>query len=96
MAQEALSNAVRHGQAKEVSVKLQADKGLVRMVISDNGKGFDPGARSSGLGLVSMEERLRMIGGDLKVITRLGKGTQISAQLRAPGAPKGNLRHGCS
>ena len=96
VAQEALSNAVRHGQAKEVSVKLQADKGLVRMVISDNGKGFDPGARSSGLGVVSMEERLRMIGGDLKVITRLGKGTQISAQLRAPGAPKGNLRHGCS
>jgi len=84
VAQEALSNAVQHGQAKEVSVKLHADKGWVRMVIRDDGKGFDPGARSSGLGLVSMEERLRMIGGNLKVTTRLGKGTQITTRLRAP------------
>jgi signal transduction histidine kinase len=84
VAQEALSNAVRHGQAEEVFVKLQADKEVVRMDIRDTGKGFDPGARSSGLGLVSMEERLRMIGGELKVTTRLGEGTQISAQLRAP------------
>lgn len=84
MAQEALSNAVRHGQAKEIFVKLHADKGLVRMDIRDTGKGFDSGARCSGLGLVSMEERLRMIGGDLKVMTRLGEGTQVSALLRAP------------
>jgi len=83
VAQEALSNAVRHGQAKEVFVKLHTDKGLVRMDIRDTGKGFDVGARSSGLGLVSMEERLRMIGGKLKVRTRLGEGTQISVQLRA-------------
>jgi signal transduction histidine kinase len=88
VAQEALSNAVRHGEAKEVSVKLQADKGWVRMVIRDDGKGFDPGARSSGLGLVSMEERLRMIGGNLKVTTRLGKGTLITARLRAPEYPQ--------
>lgn len=82
VAQEALSNAVRHGHANEVSVTLEANKGWVRMVISDNGRGFDPRARSSGLGLVSMEERLRMIGGNFKVTTRLGKGTQITAQLR--------------
>ena len=82
VAQEALSNAVRHGQAKEAFVKLHTDKGLVRMDIRDTGKGFDPGTRASGLGLVSMEERLRMIGGKLKVTTKLGKGTQISAQLR--------------
>ena len=84
VAQEALSNAVRHGEAKEAFVKLYTDQGLIRMDIRDTGKGFDPGARSSGLGLVSMEERLRMIGGDLKVTTRLGEGTQISAQLWAP------------
>jgi signal transduction histidine kinase len=94
VAQEALSNAVRHGQAKEVFVKLHTDKGLVRMDIRDTGKGFDPGARSSGLGLVSMEERLRMIGGGLKVTTRLGQGTQISAQLRCASPKLGGPQKG--
>jgi signal transduction histidine kinase len=40
-----------------------------------------PSTRAGGLGLVSMEERLRMIGGDLKVTTRLGEGTQFTAEL---------------
>jgi two-component system sensor histidine kinase NreB len=59
------------------------------MDIRDTGKGFDPHARSNGLGLVSMAERLRMIGGELKVMAKLGEGTQVTAQLRVPEAARG-------
>ena len=77
--QRALSSAVRHGQAKEVFVKLQQAR-----TGSNEHQRHRHGLRSR-LGLVSMEERLRMIGGELKVTARLGEGTQISAQLGAPG-----------
>ena len=84
VAQEALSNAVKHGDAREILIRLHAETGLIRMDIKDNGRGFDTVVRTSGLGLVSMEERLRMIGGELRITSRLGEGTEVRAQLRLP------------
>src|SRR5262249_15297551 len=62
VAQEALNNAVKHGQAKRVEVKLVQVAKLLQLKIIDTGTGFNPSAASEGLGLVSMRERLRMVG----------------------------------
>jgi signal transduction histidine kinase len=65
--QEALNNAVTHGHARKITVGLARDAGLLRLRIKDAGIGFDPAARPEGLGLVSMQERLRLVGGKLSI-----------------------------
>ena len=77
--QEALSNAVKHGRARQITVKLARDRDLLRLQIQDAGLGFDPAAISEGLGLVSMRERLRMVGGELTISSSPGNGTVIEA-----------------
>ena len=68
LAQEALSNAVKHGQATEISIHLKADPGRVYLGISDNGSGFAPGKTvSGGMGLHIMKFRASMIGGTLTI-----------------------------
>jgi signal transduction histidine kinase len=79
VAQEALSNSVTHGHAKLIAVKLWRDGDLLRLQIQDSGLGFDPATISEGLGLVSMRERLRLVGGRLIVSSSPGNGTLIEA-----------------
>jgi signal transduction histidine kinase len=79
--QEALNNAVTHGQADKIGVTLQRDADLLRIRISDTGSGFDAGVSSNGLGLISMQERLRMFDGQLAVNSQPGKGTNITAEV---------------
>ena len=88
VAQEAVSNAVRHGRAEKIIIELRCDSGLVRMRIKDSGIGFDPGAVSSGLGLISMQERVRMLGGELVVKSIPQAGTEIIVELRSPAMPQ--------
>ena len=78
-AQEALRNAAKHSQAHQVKVELAADAKQLRLRVSDDGVGFDPEvARSShGLGLISMQERLRLVGGEFSLWSRPSLGTQI-------------------
>jgi two-component system sensor histidine kinase UhpB len=91
VAQEALNNAVRHGRAKQVWVQLRQDGGLTRLEIEDAGTGFNPAAaRSNGLGLVSMQERLRMVGGTLTLTSSAGHGTVIEAVVGQGLASPGN------
>jgi signal transduction histidine kinase len=93
VAQEALANVSRHAQASRVVVSLQQRDGAVCMKIRDNGKGLPPaaiwsGKKSKRLGLLGMEERLEMVGGDFKIEGGPGQGTTIIAQipLGKPGA----------
>jgi PAS domain S-box-containing protein len=81
--QEALQNSKKHGKAKRVEVSLRFTAGDLRLRISDDGVGFDPLALSqnAGIGLRSMEERLRLIGGRLEVLSQRGRGTRISASV---------------
>ena len=81
--QEALTNAVRHAEARQVLLALEFDgaDGLV-LRVRDDGRGFDRRAPSSGLGLRGMEERATAIGGDLSVTSRPGEGTELL--LRVP------------
>jgi len=79
--QEALQNATRHSGASVVNVFLSARGETITLIISDNGCGFDVSSDtlSEGLGLVSMEERLRLVGGKLKIISKKSKGTRVEA-----------------
>jgi signal transduction histidine kinase len=80
--QESLRNAVRHSEAKEAKVHLQTTDGRLRMTISDHGNGFDveKARRNSGLGLVSMEERVRLLRGMFKIKSEPGAGTEIAVE----------------
>ena len=90
IAQEALRNATRHGRAHHATVSLlrRADGGL-EMSVVDDGVGFDPGAGSSsgGLGLVSIEERARLVKGDVDITSAPGQGTSV--RVRVPAAAFG-------
>jgi signal transduction histidine kinase len=81
--QEALSNALRHAAAPVVTVTLRGTTTDVQLVVIDSGVGFDPDARSqsSGLGLISMRERLNLVAGDLHVQSRPGAGTTVRVRV---------------
>jgi signal transduction histidine kinase len=84
-AQESLRNVLKHSQARHVKIDLSYESDLVRLRISDDGVGFNQhtvGGKSnvsSGLGLVSMQERLRSVGGQFVIWSRPGLGTQVEA-----------------
>jgi signal transduction histidine kinase len=79
IAQEAVTNALRHAEADEISVVLDRREGRLRLVVEDDGRGFDPveASRSDRLGLVGMRERADILGGTLTVESRPGSGTTI-------------------
>ncbi len=77
---EALHNALRHASAEHVAVRLSTHDGALAVEVSDDGIGFDPEAgevRSRHLGLTSMEERARELGGRLEIDSRAGAGTTV-------------------
>ena len=81
VAQEALMNAVKHSGTSQVDVSLDCKGQLLRMCIRDYGIGFDPSVRGTGLGLVAMQERLRMVGGMLRFNSVAGMGTEVEAEV---------------
>jgi signal transduction histidine kinase len=74
---EGLHNIAKHARATDVQVVLASADDGVRLTIRDNGVGFDPSRRTGGLGLASMQERLRLIRGRLAIHTRPGRGVLI-------------------
>jgi two-component system CheB/CheR fusion protein len=84
IAQEALRNVAKHAGRTHVKVALEGSGDSVRLSIRDSGEGFDlDGTMSRGLGLVSMEERARLVGGTLTVESELGQGTAVTATVPA-------------
>jgi len=81
VAQEALSNAVKHSRADRVSVQVRGSSYGITMTIDDNGVGFDVGATQRGLGLLSMRERVEQIGGSLALRSEPGKGTLLEVSV---------------
>ena len=83
--QEALTNIARHASATEVSLSLSLENRCLQLEIADNGSGFDLAGcldrqeGACGIGLLGMRERAAMVGGQLKIISRPGQGTTISA-----------------
>jgi signal transduction histidine kinase len=86
IAQEALRNGAVHGDARRLTLSILRSSGQIEMTVADDGKGFDLDAvrrDGKGLGLISMEERTRVIGGTFFVITRPGEGSLVRARVSA-------------
>lgn len=84
-AQEALRNIARHADAEHVSVTLNRDGDLVRLIVRDDGDGFEASTtRPATVGLNAMRERARGIGADLRIESTPGAGTTIDLMWPAP------------
>ncbi len=77
VAQEALSNAVRHAEAGRVDVRLGRAGDTVTLAVADDGRGFAFDRIGTGLGIGGMRERALLVGGDLQVESRPGEGTRV-------------------
>jgi PAS domain S-box-containing protein len=77
VAQESLNNVLKHGHASVAAVSITKLQDTFYMSIQDSGIGFDSNASSPGLGLVSMNERLKLVGGQFKIHSVPGHGTEI-------------------
>jgi signal transduction histidine kinase len=87
VAQEALTNAVRHSHAQNVSVRLEAPSRKLRLVVMDDGEGFDVHAvmtrTEESVGIYGMSERMALVGGDLAIESGAG-GTVVTATVPVP------------
>jgi two-component system sensor histidine kinase UhpB len=84
IAQEALRNVIAHARASRADVRLFQLGDQVQIMITDDGRGFDAASRverDTGLGLVSMSERARLIGGTVSIVSRPNRGTQVEATI---------------
>jgi signal transduction histidine kinase len=97
VAQEALTNAAKHAGATRVDIELTQTDEAFRLTIKDDGRGFDlsEGARQPtghGMGLLGMRERVRLLGGEFRITSSPGAGTQVAVSLSmtpdAPPAPR--------
>ena len=93
VAQEALSNSVKHSRSSHIEVRLAATDGTLIMTIKDYGEGFDSSTAANGLGLATMRERLRLIGGKLLITSLPGTGTELTAQVRLESPLRQGLAH---
>lgn len=80
--QEALNNAARHSQAKNLRVAMESADGWISFVVEDDGIGFTrPKTGEQTFGLIGMRDRIAAVGGNLKVRSAKGKGTEIRASV---------------
>ncbi len=77
--QEALSNAVKHGNAKRAVVEVHEDETDVRLSVRDDGSGFDTTEQTEGFGLMGMHERVQLLDGSLQVDSQPGAGATVQA-----------------
>ncbi|HWC99057.1 MAG TPA: sensor histidine kinase [Candidatus Sulfopaludibacter sp.] len=82
LVQEALNNAVRHSGARNARVRVEQTDQRIRVVVSDDGRGFNP-ERVRGMGILGMEERVKRLGGSLAIESKPGQGTTLTADLPA-------------
>jgi two-component system CheB/CheR fusion protein len=86
VAQEALHNVSKHSNAKQVRLTLRAGPEGITLGIQDNGAGFDSESRTAkhGMGIVSMQERVRQVQGEFSLSSQVGQGTRITVQVPLP------------
>jgi signal transduction histidine kinase len=90
--QEALHNAAKHSGVKRIEVQLREDSGEIHLVVSDLGRGFDleTGMQGRGLGLASMQERVRLVNGTIEIQSKPIGGTTVHVRVpvRLESAPQ--------
>jgi len=84
IAQEALTNVMRHAHADHVEVSLKTAQGFIVLAVRDNGRGFDPNSlhETEGLGLAGMRERAMLVSGELRVRSAVGEGVEVRFEVR--------------
>jgi PAS domain S-box-containing protein len=83
--QEALANVRRHSAARSVEVRLRRGDEAVLLEVADDGRGFDPGSATAGVGLLAMRERVEELGGEIEVSSRPGEGTRVAVRVPQEG-----------
>ncbi len=83
VAQEGLRNVAKHSRASDAQVELEGSEDAIRLSIADSGAGFDPDAakHAGGLGIASMEERVRLVNGNMRIESEPDKGTRITVHV---------------
>ena len=82
VAQESLHNAAKHSGTRQAEVTVERVGGELELIVTDAGQGFDSKEwRQGGLGLTSMEERVRLAGGTLDIESSPQKGTRVRARV---------------
>ena len=79
--QESLTNVARHSGATRASVVVSAREGRLRLVVEDDGRGFDPTAPTARFGLAGIRERIELLGGHLRIESSPGAGTAVVVDL---------------
>jgi len=81
--QESVHNAIKHSGVKRIEAQLAAESGEVQLIVTDSGRGFDPeiAMRGPGLGLTSMRERVRLVGGTIDIESMPTGGTTIRVRV---------------
>jgi signal transduction histidine kinase len=96
IAQEALRNGAVHGEARRLGVSIVRCGENIELTVTDDGRGFDVETvrREGGLGLVNMEERAHLVGGQMQIVSARGRGTTILVLVpaRAGGAERDDVR----
>ena len=82
--QEACTNAVRHGNARELAVSMARQDGHVELAIRDTGAGFDPAAAHAGSGLAHIRDRVAELGGTVHIDSAPGRGTALTVRVPVP------------
>jgi signal transduction histidine kinase len=91
LVQEAITNVLRHARAQQVSVELWQSHSTLHLLIRDDGAGFDApamlarAARSGSLGLLGMQERVALVGGQIEILSEPGSGTEIHVRIPISG-----------
>jgi len=82
IAREGIGNAIRHAAASQIDVSIKYDKGIISLVVADDGVGFeksDVACLEGHYGLIGMRERIEQIGGRLEIEASPGRGTKVCA-----------------
>ena len=90
LVQEALTNILKHAGAVRVDLQIQSREDRLDVIVSDDGKGFEPSSELRGFGLAGMRERIEPAGGELRIESRPGAGTRVMASVPLAPAPGGS------
>lgn len=78
LVQECISNALKHGNSRDVWVKVEWLRDTMNIVVKDNGKGFDPSqTKDKSFGIIGMRERVELLKGEMKIVSAIGNGTTV-------------------
>ena len=84
---EAVSNSIRHGHARRITLRAGRSEQTVALAVQDDGAGFNPAASQSGHGLGNMQARAAALGASLRIESSVGKGTRVLLTLAVPSSP---------